>query len=85
LTPLKFEYCQFFRRILGHMQNGFSPWIGALGGVDLWKNEGRKSRALVPLDTTWWSIHFTFHQHPKQTRKKWLKLELIRVSAATFY
>jgi hypothetical protein len=25
LTPLKFEYCQFFRRILGHMQNGFSP------------------------------------------------------------
>jgi hypothetical protein len=25
MTPLKFEYCRFFRRILGHMQNGFSP------------------------------------------------------------
>jgi hypothetical protein len=32
--PLKFEYCRFFRRILGHMQNGFSPGIRAVGGVD---------------------------------------------------
>jgi hypothetical protein len=39
-------------RIRSHMQNGFSPWIRALGGVD-WrkKTEGWQSRATVPL--TW--------------------------------
>jgi hypothetical protein len=29
-----FEYFRFFRRILGHLQNGFNPCIRALGGVN---------------------------------------------------
>jgi hypothetical protein len=45
LTPLKFEYCRFFRWISGHMQNGFSPWIRAQVGVDWWS----KSLETVPL------------------------------------
>jgi hypothetical protein len=49
LTPLKFGYCRFFWRLLGHMQNGYSPWIRALGLTDKKNPYGRKSRASVPL------------------------------------
>jgi hypothetical protein len=39
----------FFRRILGHMQYGFSPWIRALYSyVGLIDKKTRKSRATVP-------------------------------------
>jgi hypothetical protein len=49
LIPLKFEYCRFCRRILGHMQNG---------RVDWWKKtEGRKSRATVPLNNNMHSAY----------------------------
>jgi hypothetical protein len=45
-TPLKFEYCRFFRWIRGHMRNGPRPWIRALryvGLIDEKKTQGRKS------------------------------------------
>jgi hypothetical protein len=32
-----------------HMQNGFSPWISALGGVDWWKNRGSKISCNCPF------------------------------------
>jgi hypothetical protein len=33
---------RFSRRILSHMQNGFSPWIRVLGGLFAEKNRGSK-------------------------------------------
>jgi hypothetical protein len=50
--PAETEFDDFRSDYLGEyeaMQNGFSPWIRALDGVDWWKNEGRKSLATVPL------------------------------------
>jgi hypothetical protein len=40
---------RFFRRILGHMQNCFNPWIRALGGIDWWKNRGSKISCNCPF------------------------------------
>jgi hypothetical protein len=37
------------RRIWIHLQNGFSPWIRVLRGVDWWKTEGQKSHVTVSL------------------------------------
>jgi hypothetical protein len=42
MTPLKFEYNRFSRRIRSHMRNGFRPWTRALGGIVWWKNRGSK-------------------------------------------
>jgi hypothetical protein len=32
------QFSRISRRFPSHMQNGFTPWIRALGGVDWWKN-----------------------------------------------
>jgi hypothetical protein len=45
---------RFSRRKRSHMQNGFRPWVRALGGIVWWKKtEGRKSRDTVPLSSGW--------------------------------
>jgi hypothetical protein len=49
LTPLKFDYNQFSRRIRGHMRNGFRPRIRALGRVDWWKKPRVKNLMTLSL------------------------------------
>jgi hypothetical protein len=49
MTLLKFEYCRFSRWIRGHMQNGYRPWIRALGGVDSWKKIGVENFVTLSL------------------------------------
>jgi hypothetical protein len=49
MTPLKFEYNRFSRRIRSHMRNGFRAWIRALGGIVWWKKPRVKNLVLLSL------------------------------------
>jgi hypothetical protein len=52
MTPLKFEYNRFSRRIRSHMRNGFRPWIRALGDYLMKKNRGSKISCNCPFNET---------------------------------
>jgi hypothetical protein len=64
MPPMKFEYC---RRILGHMQNGLSPWLRALGGVDWWKKPRVENLVQLSLLVNF-SLFF---------KKRWLVMEKV--------
>jgi hypothetical protein len=51
-------------RIRSHMQNGFSPWIRALGGIVQWKkNRGRKISWQCSFNKRIGILIFTTHRY----------------------
>jgi hypothetical protein len=50
MTPLKFEYCRFSRRIRGHMRKALDRELGPYKELMMKKTEGQKCCDTVPLN-----------------------------------